>query len=156
MAGRIAAPGLVAGSLLVAGAPVSAELDRWTDEDGRIHFTSDRDKVPARYRAQADQPTGGGKSTINRVESPGRSQGSWERAMPTPRPRSTTAGSPPARRMDAFAEKPVPKAKPSPQKYTRDCTGNRARCRSWVNPEWKRWKKEEDARKRILDERDDF
>jgi hypothetical protein len=154
---RIPLLAVVAGGLLLAAAPASSEVYRWTDENGRMHFTSDKSKVPARYRYLADQSTGSGKSTINRVESQG--QGQWERQRPSPRARSrsaTPSGSRPARRMDAFAEKPVPAAKPSPKKYNRDCTNNRARCRSWVNPDWKRWKKEEDARKQQAAGDDDF
>jgi hypothetical protein len=157
MTRRISILALVAGGLLLAAAPASSELYRWTDENGRMHFTSDKNKVPARYRYQSEEPTGSGKSTINRVESQG--QGQLERQRPPQRTRSRSAApsrSQPARRMDAFAEKPAPAAKPSPKKYNRDCDGNRARCRSRVNPEWKRWKKDQDAQKRKPSADDDF
>ena len=38
---------------LFAGHPARAEIYRWTDEQGRVHFTSDLGKVPARYRGQS-------------------------------------------------------------------------------------------------------
>jgi clan AA aspartic protease (TIGR02281 family) len=44
----------VLGALLVAAATQApAEIYRWTDEHGRLHFTESLDKVPARYRAAA-------------------------------------------------------------------------------------------------------
>jgi hypothetical protein len=157
MRSRISLRAIVACGLLLAAAPASSEVYRWTDENGRMHFTSDKSKVPARYRHQADQPTGSGRSTINRVESRGRQPWDGNRQPQGVRSRSaTSSGSRPARRMDAFAEKPAPVAKPVPKKYERDCTGSGARCRSWVNPEWKRWKQDQDARKRKAAEDDDF
>ena len=45
--------GLV-GVLALAAAPSAAEIYRWTDENGRVHFTQDLSKVPARHRAAAE------------------------------------------------------------------------------------------------------
>jgi len=127
--------------LAALGAPASADLYRWTDESGRLHFTSDPSKVPARYRDQAAQPLEDAKSTLNRVPSRGQAPAVRRGRVPT--------GHAPARRMDAFAEKKPPSPKPTPQKYRRDCNNshNTGRCRSWVNPEWKDWKRDQDAKK---------
>lgn len=38
----------------LAAASASAEIYRWTDERGRLHFTERLDKVPLRYRAVAE------------------------------------------------------------------------------------------------------
>jgi aspartyl protease family protein len=51
---RFAVCGLV-GVLALAAAPSAAEIYRWTDENGRVHFTQDLGQVPARYRKQAEQ-----------------------------------------------------------------------------------------------------
>ena len=40
-------------ALLMAATPAGAEIYRWTDESGRVHFTQDLSKVPARHRAAA-------------------------------------------------------------------------------------------------------
>jgi clan AA aspartic protease (TIGR02281 family) len=50
---RIASCCLVAA--LLAAAPAAAEIYRWTDADGRVHFTQDLSQVPAPYRSQAEQ-----------------------------------------------------------------------------------------------------
>jgi hypothetical protein len=41
---------------LLGGAPEAfAQVSRWQDEQGRIHFTDDPGKVPPRFRTQAEQ-----------------------------------------------------------------------------------------------------
>ena len=37
---------LLAGGLLLAGPPAGAEIYRWTDAQGRVHYTQDLSKVP--------------------------------------------------------------------------------------------------------------
>ena len=39
--------------VLLAPAPAAAELWRWTDESGTVHFTAERDAIPPRYRDAA-------------------------------------------------------------------------------------------------------
>lgn len=50
------AAGLVALALCIA-APSSAEIYRWTDEHGKLHFTQDLNQVPPQYRRAADAST---------------------------------------------------------------------------------------------------
>lgn len=50
---RLLAPGLALSILLLA-APSAAEIYRWTDDSGRVHFTQDLGQVPPRYRKQAE------------------------------------------------------------------------------------------------------
>jgi clan AA aspartic protease (TIGR02281 family) len=45
----------IVASLLIAPA-VAAEIYRWTDEDGTVHFTQDLSQVPARHRDTAAEP----------------------------------------------------------------------------------------------------
>jgi clan AA aspartic protease (TIGR02281 family) len=63
---RLLGPGLAFLIFLLA-VPSSAEIYRWTDENGRVHFTQDLGRVPARYRKQAE--TGAkGSSGSSRVQ----------------------------------------------------------------------------------------
>lgn len=41
--------------LLAAAAPASAEIYRWTDAEGREHFTMDLHRVPAKHRGEAER-----------------------------------------------------------------------------------------------------
>jgi clan AA aspartic protease (TIGR02281 family) len=75
---RLLGPGLALLIFLLA-APSVAEIYRWTDENGRVHFTQDLGQVPARYRKQAEtgaksssgssrvQTYSGGSSTAGRA-----------------------------------------------------------------------------------------
>ena len=40
---------------LFLASPVAAEIYRWTDESGQLHFSQNLNSVPGRYRAQAEQ-----------------------------------------------------------------------------------------------------
>jgi clan AA aspartic protease (TIGR02281 family) len=47
---------IVVGLLAAAvGPPAGAEIYKWTDESGRVHFTQDLNTVPGRHRAQAER-----------------------------------------------------------------------------------------------------
>jgi clan AA aspartic protease (TIGR02281 family) len=52
---------LTAGLLLASGS--SAEIYRWVDEAGNLHFAQSLQQVPARYRAQAQQPSSPAKNS---------------------------------------------------------------------------------------------
>ena len=82
---RLLGPGLAFLIFLLA-VPSSAEIYRWRDENGRVHFTQDLGQVPARYRKQAETGTksssgssrvqtySGGSSTAGRAP-PARASG---------------------------------------------------------------------------------
>lgn len=62
---------LVAGLALawLLAAPAAAGIYRWTDAEGREHFTTDLHKVPARYRAAAEAASQQApKGHLNRAE----------------------------------------------------------------------------------------
>lgn len=46
---------LAAVFLLALAGPASAEIYRWTDAEGREHFTMDLHRVPAKHRAEAER-----------------------------------------------------------------------------------------------------
>jgi clan AA aspartic protease (TIGR02281 family) len=54
LVGIIAVVGCMLGLALVAPSPAGAEIYRWTDEQGRLHFAQDLSQVPPRYRRMAD------------------------------------------------------------------------------------------------------
>jgi clan AA aspartic protease (TIGR02281 family) len=58
----------------LVAAPVAAQIYRWTDEEGRLHATSDPSQVPARHRAQAeaDATDPPGQDRLQRIETPAR------------------------------------------------------------------------------------
>jgi len=66
----------------LVAAPSEGQIYRWTDDEGRLHATSDASQVPARHRAQAeaDAATAPEQDRLQRIESPTPS------ARRTPRP----------------------------------------------------------------------
>src|SRR5262245_41783875 len=87
---RRAAPFLA--SLALLAAPAGAEVYRWTDAEGRVHFTQDLSQVPPAQRAGAAEQgasSGAGRlQTIDRPDSP---------AGAGPAPPAAAADSSPAR-----------------------------------------------------------
>lgn len=55
IAARLLAPGSVTALVLALAPGAGAEIFRWTDDSGRLHFTERLDQVPERYRKQAAQ-----------------------------------------------------------------------------------------------------
>jgi aspartyl protease family protein len=74
-------PALAALVLLAAG-PATAEVYRWTDASGRVHFTQDLGQVPARYRKQAKQGASAASAGSSRVQTYTRGDGASHRAPP--------------------------------------------------------------------------
>jgi hypothetical protein len=140
--------------LVCAAGTAGADVYRWTDESGNTHFTSDLGQVPPQYRIQAAEPAES-KSTFNEHEAPAAPvQRATPAASPTraPVPRIRTDLSEPSRpRMADFEEKAPEPKRESPQKYIRDCEDPTRRCKSWVNPEWKRWNEERKASEAAAD-----
>ena len=56
-------------AIAVAAGPAGAEIYRWTDADGRVHFTQDLSQVPARHRKDAEARAGqsSGRSAVGRT-----------------------------------------------------------------------------------------
>ncbi|MEN8184516.1 MAG: DUF4124 domain-containing protein, partial [Myxococcota bacterium] len=52
---RLPIPQLVICLLLLGVSPGSSEIYRWTDEEGREHFTQDLSQVPPRHRLGAER-----------------------------------------------------------------------------------------------------
>ena len=67
--------GLVVGLGLAAlASPSAAEIYRWTDRDGRVHFTQDLSKVPASQRPDSERAAKApARSGYNRISGPGSS-----------------------------------------------------------------------------------
>jgi len=77
---RLLGPGLAWLIFLIA-LPGAAEIYRWTDENGRVHFTQDLGQVPGRYRKQAE--TGAkGSSGSSRVQTYSGGASAVRRALP--------------------------------------------------------------------------
>ncbi len=61
---------------LVVSTPSGGQIYRWTDEEGRLHATSDASQVPARHRGSAEAslaaPTSEGR--LQRIETPAPTQ----------------------------------------------------------------------------------
>ena len=71
---RRAAPFLA--SLALLAAPAGAEVYRWTDAEGRVHFTQDLSQVPPAQRAgAAEQGASSGAGRLQTVTGPDRSPG---------------------------------------------------------------------------------
>lgn len=83
------APGRVlftlAASLALASAG-SADIYKWTDRGGVVHYTSDINQVPASQRDLARASGGTGKGSVQRISS--------ERKAPSPEAPATPPGSP--------------------------------------------------------------
>jgi len=66
---RSAAP--ILASLALLAAPAAAEIYRWTDAEGRVHFTQDLSQVPPAQRAAAaEQGAGTGAGRLQTFEGP--------------------------------------------------------------------------------------
>lgn len=76
---------------LLLAAPAGAEIYRWTDASGRVHFTQDLSQVPAPHRKQAEAAAKGGAAAS---EAPRVQTFSRDASSPAPAaPARTSAGS---------------------------------------------------------------
>ncbi len=82
------APWLVALALVVAS-PAVAEIYKWTDANGVVHFTSNASEVPADQREGARKAGSAGKGSFQQMET-------------VPRPREGAASSKPATQPSHF------------------------------------------------------
>jgi clan AA aspartic protease (TIGR02281 family) len=62
--------------VLVAPAPAQAEIYRWTDDQGQMHFTQDLNRVPPRHRgaARAEAKRDKGPDPVVRASTPSRTR----------------------------------------------------------------------------------
>ncbi|MEM7412070.1 MAG: DUF4124 domain-containing protein [Myxococcota bacterium] len=54
--------------LCLLGLPASAEIYRWVDDQGNVHFTSRLHEVPPDQRGVAERPLGSGQGSLQRFE----------------------------------------------------------------------------------------
>jgi hypothetical protein len=143
--------GLLLGAL--AAAPAPAEVYRWVDENGELHFTGDLNQVPPRYRNRATAPLTDEKSTLNvtpQEAAPDPGSPREERLRALRRLNAQGAAAPSKAQPRRIPGDPAPKpekAQPTPRKYERDCDNRNAsgRCHSKLNPEWVQWNSERKA-----------
>ncbi len=55
-------------TLAVPAGPAGAEIYRWTDENGRVHFTQSLNEVPRKYRRQAEDNAARSAASRSRVQ----------------------------------------------------------------------------------------
>jgi hypothetical protein len=121
--------------------PAASEIYRWTDAQGQLHFTSDLNQVPERYRGQsvASEPTISSISILRDGVTPNsdeRARAVNERVLDLRRQQRRSAVKKPLAR-------PTPKPDPEPQKYEYGCrkrTKN-GRCQRFRTAAWDAWHK---------------
>lgn len=142
-------PSAIGVTLLCVACPVgAAEMYRYVDDEGRLHFTQDVGQVPPQYRSQVEKKvlrkqisvTGEGESQppderLRAIEKRSLKlrhadqQGRRRHARPAP----ASARVP--------ARDPLQGA-PEPRKYTRECEWNHRgerTCRRYLTPQWQIW-----------------
>jgi hypothetical protein len=121
--------------------PAASEIYRWTDAQGQLHFTSDLNQVPERYRSQsvASEPTKSSISILRDGVTPNsdeRARVVNERVLDLRQQQQRSAVKKPLAR-------PTPKPNPEPQKYEYNCrkrTKN-GRCQRFRTAAWDAWHK---------------
>ncbi len=126
---------------LMLGGSTAADVYRWTDESGKLHFASSLDAVPARYREQASGAAKTGAGNVNIMQGGG--QGSAARG-PLRTPFSTHAYDPapvsddvPDLRQRSARSNEDP---PPERRYETKCSARGERCRRDQTQEFKDWK----------------
>ena len=148
LAPRLRPLGLLIAALLLIGAlPAAAEMYKYIDSKGRMHFTQDIGQVPPEYRNQVERKVL--KKDIS-ITGEGRGQGNSEERMremrhrkkrlqqdSRQRARKQRAASAPAKR----AARNRLEGAPEPRKYDKDCSNHYidGRCRRTLRPQWQAW-----------------
>lgn len=121
--------------------PAASEIYRWTDAQGQLHFSSDLNQVPERYRDQtaASEPTKSSISVLGDGVTPGpgeRARAVEERVRDLRLQEQRSA----LRKQPAL---PTPKADREPQKYEYNCRKrtNNGRCQRFRTAAWDAWRK---------------
>jgi hypothetical protein len=127
--------------LFVAGS-ASAEMYKYTDSSGRLHFTQDIGQVPPQYRNQVQEQKLGRKISVT-GEGAGKSPAHRVKAMKKrSRKLGATIAPTPARRAERGARaKNSLEGAPPPKKYHRECwwESGRKKCRKQLTHAWQRW-----------------
>ena len=121
--------------------PAASEIYRWTDAQGRLHFTSDLGQVPERYTSQSaiSEPNKSSVSILRDGSTPNsdeRARAVKERVDDLRRQQKRAA----AQKKPARA---TPKPDPEPIKYEYGCrkrTKN-GRCQRFRTAAWDAWNK---------------
>ena len=131
----------------------AAEVYKWTDESGQVHFTQDLFQVPPRYRAAAANPEREADSKVNFVveEKSGGDGGQRSRKLRyiilKGRHSPTRAGG-----ASNAPKSTPPQADPEPiHRYDRRCNWRGTKCRRIQTREFREWKAREKARKEALE-----
>lgn len=131
-------------AIVLALAPLAsatAEVYRWTDEAGKLHFTSHLHEVPERYLAQEEGAAKAPAGNLNIVEGSGQGAAAPARASSPFRekahePAPDAEDVPDLRQRTANAE---PDAAPK-RRYETNCNSRRENCRRYQTQEFKDWK----------------
>jgi hypothetical protein len=157
--GRAALPGVALGSaravslavalLTFAAAPAAAEMYKYIDSKGRMHFTQDIGQVPPEYRSQVERKelkkdisiTGEGRGSGGAAERATEMRDRKRRLeqQAEQRARSQRARTRPAAIPPQFRNRL--EGAPEPRKYDKDCSNQyrTGRCRKVLRPEWRSW-----------------
>jgi hypothetical protein len=126
---------------LLLGGSAAADVYRWTDDAGKLHFTSNLDDVPPRYRQQASGEGRGSTGNVNIVGGAGPGSAAAPR---NPRPFSTHADDPaPATEElpDVEQRRAGSGADAAPERrYETKCNARGDDCRRYQTQEFKDWK----------------
>jgi hypothetical protein len=126
---------------LVAGA-ASAEMYKYVDSKGQLHFTQDIGQVPLEYRNQVEKKvlrkkisvTGEGdfENPDARVRAMKQRSRQLQRSTRHSRPKPVSPPAARKNRLEGAAE---------PKKYHRECwwEGGNKRCRKWLTSGWRAW-----------------
>jgi hypothetical protein len=134
----------------IAVTPAAAELYRWVDEKGELHFTSNLNQVPPAYRDRTTAPREDERSTLNVAPAASDPDQHSQRDRRIRKLRRTnkshSASRAKPRSVDEGEEARAPAAA-APRKYDRNCQrrGGNGRCHSQLNPDWVRWNQEQNA-----------
>ena len=134
----------VFGWLAATAGSAAAEMYRWVDEKGELHFTSNLNQVPPAYRNRTTAPREDAGSTLNvapAIDDPA-VQTQTDQRLHHLRRGNASRGAPPAKARAPVdeGEANASSAAAAPRKYDRDCQhpGGNGRCKSQLNPDWVR------------------
>ena len=130
--------------MLVAGS-VPAEMIKYTDSQGRLHFTQDISQVPPEYRNQVEKQKLGREINVTGEGGGAQGQPARIRAMEerSRRLQRATTQNRPKPAAGPAKPKNVLTGAPEPNKYNRDCyyRNGKRRCTKSLTGKWRAWDK---------------